>query len=83
PEASLETALQRAEALRSAFGQTPVRLDKQGQGKSAGPPLTVTLSCGVAAFPQHADEGEALIGCADQALYAAKEQGRNRTLPYA
>jgi len=74
PDITLETAIQRAEALRMAFGQTPMRVS----GKDA-PALTVTLSCGVAAFPLHADQGEALISCADQALYAAKRQGRNRS----
>lgn len=74
PDITLETATQRAEALRVAFGQTPLRVN----GKDA-PPLTVTLSCGVATFPLHADQGEALINCADQALYAAKRQGRNCT----
>ncbi|WP_237701428.1 sensor domain-containing diguanylate cyclase [Hylemonella gracilis] len=74
PDISLETAAQRAEALRTAFGQTPMRVSAK-----EAPPLTVTLSCGVAAFPLHAEQGEALISCADQALYAAKRQGRNRT----
>ncbi|WP_242671342.1 sensor domain-containing diguanylate cyclase [Hylemonella gracilis] len=74
PDITLETAVQRAEALRTAFGQTPLRVS----GSDAAP-LTVTLSCGVAAFPLHDDQGEALISCADQALYAAKRQGRNRT----
>jgi len=50
-----------------------------GTGPEDTPALTVTLSCGVAAFPLHADQGEALINCADQALYAAKRQGRNRS----
>ncbi|MFO6420027.1 diguanylate cyclase [Hylemonella sp. W303a] len=74
PDISLETATQRAEALRTAFGQTPMRVSAKD-----APPLNVTLSCGVAAFPLHAEQGEALISCADQALYAAKRQGRNRT----
>ncbi len=78
PEASLEIALERAEELRMAFSQTPMRIDDQDL-----PPLTVTLSCGVAAFPQHADEGDALICFADRALYAAKEHGRNRTQIWA
>jgi diguanylate cyclase len=74
PDIALETAIQRAEALRKAFGQTPLRV-----GAKDAEPLTFTLSCGVAAFPLHADQGEALINCADQALYAAKRLGRNRT----
>ena len=38
---------------------------------------TVTASLGVAAFPSNAIDVEALIAAADQALYAAKEAGRN------
>ncbi|MBF9264774.1 GGDEF domain-containing protein, partial [Paracidovorax cattleyae] len=40
--------------------------------------LSTTLSCGVSAFPQHAHAPHALMACADEALYAAKVQGRNR-----
>lgn len=41
-------------------------------------PLQVTCSLGVATFPQHAGEREALFDVADKALYAAKHGGRNR-----
>jgi predicted signal transduction protein with EAL and GGDEF domain len=37
----------------------------------------VSASVGIAGYPQDADNAEALIGCADQAMYAAKEAGRN------
>jgi diguanylate cyclase (GGDEF)-like protein len=38
----------------------------------------VTISIGVASFPQHADGGDELINRADLALYEAKKGGRNR-----
>jgi diguanylate cyclase (GGDEF)-like protein len=38
----------------------------------------VTISVGVAAFPDHAQDPEGMVAAADQALYAAKHQGRNR-----
>jgi diguanylate cyclase (GGDEF)-like protein/PAS domain S-box-containing protein len=38
----------------------------------------VTLSIGVAVFPYHGDSADAVIRCADAALYQAKEGGRNR-----
>ncbi len=41
-------------------------------------PLKVTLSLGVATFPDVATTKQALIDQADQALYAAKRGGRNR-----
>lgn len=37
----------------------------------------VTASIGVAFFPRHSDTADALISCADQAMYHAKGKGRN------
>jgi predicted signal transduction protein with EAL and GGDEF domain len=39
----------------------------------------VTLSLGVAAFPDHGTSGDALLRLADTALYQAKAAGRDRT----
>jgi diguanylate cyclase (GGDEF)-like protein len=44
------------------------------------PGRTVTLSIGVAGFPQDADLPHAVIAAADRALYQAKREGRNRTV---
>lgn len=38
----------------------------------------VTCSLGIASFPAHARDKQALVEAADQALYGAKEKGRNR-----
>jgi diguanylate cyclase (GGDEF)-like protein len=38
----------------------------------------VTVSIGVALFPEHGTDMEALIDVADLAMYASKEMGRNR-----
>jgi diguanylate cyclase (GGDEF)-like protein/putative nucleotidyltransferase with HDIG domain len=43
----------------------------------------ITISFGVANFPAHGDTYEALVGAADDALYAAKELGRDRTVIYS
>jgi len=42
-----------------------------------GVPRTVTISAGVAAFPEHGNTRDELVHAADQSLYAAKQAGRN------
>ena len=44
--------------------------------------LHVTISIGIATFPQHATEILDLMEFADQALYASKRGGRNRVTVY-
>ncbi|RMH57068.1 MAG: GGDEF domain-containing protein [Candidatus Hydrogenedentota bacterium] len=41
-------------------------------------PLSVTISVGVAGYPEHATTVEELINAADAALYTAKRKGRNQ-----
>jgi diguanylate cyclase (GGDEF)-like protein len=43
-----------------------------------GVPRTVTISAGVAAFPDHGTTRDELIRAADTGLYVAKQAGRNR-----
>ena len=38
----------------------------------------VTVSIGVASYPEHADDVTTLVGSADNALYVAKRRGKNR-----
>ncbi len=46
-------------------------------GEEKLPSGELTVSIGVACFPQHARKAEYLILCADQALYASKRTGKN------
>jgi diguanylate cyclase (GGDEF)-like protein len=73
PEASLEDTRRRAEELRIAFQQMSIKHRDVVLGK-------VTLSLGVAAFPEHGSTPEDLMAAADGALLRAKEEGRNRVL---
>ncbi len=73
PETSLEDARERAERLREKISQITI----QYLGKSLGP---VTISAGVAVLPEHGTSQSELLRSADAALYAAKEQGRNRVV---
>ena len=42
--------------------------------------VQVSISLGIAAFPLDANSMDKLVSCADQALYQAKNAGRNRTV---
>jgi len=73
PETSLETACDRAEQLcQSVRG---LHLDHHGQSLGA-----ITISLGVAVFPHHGENPEALLRAADAALYQAKHAGRDRVV---
>jgi HD-GYP domain-containing protein (c-di-GMP phosphodiesterase class II) len=54
------------------------RIDLATTSAAAGQELT--LSLGVATFPVHGSSAEALLRAADQALHAAKDLGRDRTV---
>jgi diguanylate cyclase (GGDEF)-like protein len=73
PETTLEVAVERAERIRR--GIAGLRLEHGGHPLDA-----ITASFGVAIFPQHADNAEALLRAADEALYEAKKAGRNRVV---
>ncbi|MDR5657938.1 diguanylate cyclase [Serpentinicella sp. ANB-PHB4] len=42
----------------------------------------LTISCGISTFPEDGTEKDIIIEKADQALYKAKEEGRNRTISW-
>jgi diguanylate cyclase (GGDEF)-like protein len=70
PETSLARARERAEELRVAAAEAR----PPGQTPPIDP---VTLSIGVACYPQHGDTGASLLHAADAALYRAKTLGRD------
>jgi diguanylate cyclase (GGDEF)-like protein/PAS domain S-box-containing protein len=71
PEASIDIARERAEMLREKI--KALRVEHRGQ-----PLDPVTLSLGVAVFPDHGTTAEELVRAADAALYRAKAAGRDR-----
>lgn len=75
PQMAQDSAVERVEQLRAALAANPV-----SHGTSL---IAVTASFGVATFPGDGRTGDALIAAADNALYAAKEAGRNRVHVYA
>ncbi len=50
------------------------------KNETAQPNGKVTISSGIASYPEEAMQTEELIKLADQRLYKAKAQGRNRVV---
>lgn len=75
PGASKQTALRLAEELRQDVERFPF------PHRAHQPQGAVTISGGVATFPEDSKKAESLLRCADHALYEAKAAGRNRVLP--
>jgi diguanylate cyclase (GGDEF)-like protein len=44
--------------------------------------VNISVSIGIAMFPTHGSSGDVLLQMADQALYKAKQKGKNRTEAY-
>jgi diguanylate cyclase (GGDEF)-like protein len=73
PGASLEVTLERTEQMRQCVQQ----LHELRPGQFLHP---ITISIGLAIFPDNGSTGSALIQVADAALYRAKKEGRNRVV---
>lgn len=73
PDCSAREALSRAHELCAQVRALRNRAD------GALPPVTVSV--GVAAWPEHGEQIGKVIEAADAALYAAKRQGRDRAVP--
>jgi len=83
PETNLEGGLAVAEKLRLATHRTPFCGDGGSGGLKPRSPeggVHLTVSIGVACFPEHATSPEELVRAADEALYEAKLQGRDRVV---
>jgi diguanylate cyclase (GGDEF)-like protein len=72
PETTRSEALQVGERMRAAVEE------RINQGTPW--PTKVTVSIGVATYPEDGTTAERLIQAADQAMYVAKRQGRNRVV---
>ena len=68
PDTAIADALDTAEHIRARVAA------KKFNGRK------MTLSIGVASYPEDADDAEAIIAVADEALYQAKREGRDRTV---
>jgi diguanylate cyclase (GGDEF)-like protein len=68
-----EAAQKRAELLREEVNQLTVQHNGEVLGK-------VSLSIGISTYPELASSAEQLLQTADEALYRAKSEGRDRVI---
>ncbi|MDX1558547.1 MAG: sensor domain-containing diguanylate cyclase [Marinobacter sp.] len=70
PEMDLEEAQDTAERLRRKVAEKPQPL---GNGQE----VPLTISVGIAVYPDHGQTASTLCAAADKAMYLAKQRGRN------
>jgi diguanylate cyclase (GGDEF)-like protein len=71
PDCDEHGAFMLAERMRAAVHEALVARD---------PDTSLTISFGISTFPLHGQSADGLLRTADQALYAAKRLGRNRSV---
>lgn len=74
PNITMDTAYERAENLRQALIMLRVPFECYE--------LSVTISVGIACYPENGGTREEILRAADQAMYAAKDAGRDHILSY-
>jgi len=72
PRVGIPQAVRRAEQIRLRLAETPL----QGRGE----PALLTVSIGVASWPEDGPTYEAVYAKADERLYQAKAQGKNQVV---
>jgi diguanylate cyclase (GGDEF)-like protein len=70
PRVSLEVGFERADTWRQAFSENTILYEDLQ--------LFGTFSAGVATYPLHGTNGEAILRAADNALLYSKATGKNR-----
>ena len=74
PETDMTAAQQKLESLRESVASTPVELAVRGEK------VQVTISAGLATFPQDGEHAAELFAIADERMFQAKREGRNRVV---
>ena len=73
PDVPEDELIRRAEAIRAGAKELKVSSQVQMLGN-------ITISMGIAVYPKHAETSETLLKAADDALYRAKREGRDRAV---
>ena len=71
PETDIEAARRKVESLRELVAATPIQLGLLAQS------VQITISAGLASFPDDGDGAAELLAAADERMFRAKRQGRN------
>jgi diguanylate cyclase (GGDEF)-like protein len=74
PNITIDVACERAETIRQSLNLLRVPYEYYN--------LSVTISMGIACYPENGQTREAILRAADRALYGAKEAGRDHILCY-
>jgi diguanylate cyclase (GGDEF)-like protein len=74
PETPAKGAMEVAERIRNRVASTPLELDSKR--------IVSSVSIGISCYPDDGATLDALAAHADRALYAAKQDGRNRTVRF-
>jgi diguanylate cyclase (GGDEF)-like protein len=75
PETPASGAVGVADRIRRSMEQSPLTT-REGT-------VNATLSIGIAAYPNHGSDLESVMERADQAMYASKSGGKNRTTMFS
>jgi diguanylate cyclase (GGDEF)-like protein len=71
--------------LTNTAGESAVEIAERIRARVASQEFSgrkITVSIGIAEFPEHGQSAEAVISSADEALYAAKRAGRNKVIRF-
>lgn len=74
PETPAKGAMEVAERIRTRVAETPLELDHRR--------IVSSISIGIACYPEDGRTLDSLAAHADRALYAAKQDGRNRSVKF-
>jgi two-component system, cell cycle response regulator len=74
PETDMEAAQRKVERLREQVANTPIELATRGEK------IRMTISAGLASYPQDGEDAADLFALADERMFQAKREGRNRVV---
>ncbi len=77
PETDLEAAHQKLESVRELVANSPMTLGPRKED------VRVTISAGLACFPDDGNDAAELFNLADERMFQAKREGRNRIVANA